>query len=203
MQAALAAATVWAALARDPTLVVNTGVPLAVTLLPAVLRRRRGYAMDAGLVAWLTLASALHAAGAVWLYGRFGWYDSVTHTLSASMVAGLGYAVARATERHSRAVSFGRGFRATFVVLFVLAVGVGWEILEFASGGLASSSAGRPCWRSTAPPTSSTTSCSTPSGPSSSPRGVPPTSRASRTCSSGGSASRSAAATEGPFAHPL
>ncbi|MFC7234342.1 hypothetical protein [Halosegnis marinus] len=138
MQAALAAATVWAALARDPTLVVNTGVPLAVTLLPAVLRRRRGYAMDAGLVAWLTLASALHAAGAVWLYGRFGWYDSVTHTLSASMVAGLGYAVARATERHSRAVSFGRGFRATFVVLFVLAVGVGWEILEFASGGLAS-----------------------------------------------------------------
>ena len=68
----------------------------------------------------------------------FGWFDSLTHTLSASLVADVGYAVARAVELHARAVSFNRGFRATFVVLFVLAVGVGWEILEFASGGLAS-----------------------------------------------------------------
>lgn len=53
----------------------------------------------------------------------------------AKLVAGIRYAGVRAVERHSRAVTFDRRFRATFVVL---AVGVAWEILEFASGGVAS-----------------------------------------------------------------
>lgn len=138
MQAVLAGVTLFAAVRLDATLFANAAIPLAITLLPAVLRRQYDYVMDTGLVVWLTLASTLHAAGAVGLYQWFGWYDSVTHALSASLVAGVGYAVARAVERHSRAVTFNRGFRATFVVLFVLAVGVAWEILEFASGGLAS-----------------------------------------------------------------
>jgi uncharacterized membrane protein YjdF len=93
--------------------------------------------MDASLVVWLTLAATVHGVGAAGLYTAFGWYDSVAHALSASLVAGGGYAVARGVERHSRSVDFDRRFRAVFVVLFVLAVGVGWEILEFASGGLA------------------------------------------------------------------
>ncbi|MBX0322776.1 hypothetical protein EGH21_07005 [Halomicroarcula sp. F13] len=126
-----------ALLRRDPTLLVNSGGPLAVTLLPALFRREYGYRMHGGLVLWLALASTLHAVGAVGLYQSLGWYDSLTHTLSATLVAGVGYAVARAVEDHTGAVSFDREFRATFVVLFVLAVGVGWEILEFASGGLA------------------------------------------------------------------
>ncbi|WP_336037577.1 hypothetical protein [Halobacterium yunchengense] len=144
MQAVLVAATALAVLELNATLAVNTAVPLAITLLPAALRREYEYTMDTGLVVWVTAASTLHALGAVGLYEWFGWYDSVTHALSASLVAGVGYAVARAVERHSRAVAFNRGFRATFVVLFVLAVGVGWELLEFASGGLASAVGGEP-----------------------------------------------------------
>ncbi|MGB9965959.1 hypothetical protein [Halobacterium hubeiense] len=138
MQAVLAVIAAAAVVRGNWTLLVNSGVPLAITLLPAALRHQYDYTMDTGLVVWVTLASTLHAAGAVGLYQWFGWFDSVTHALSASLVAGVGYAVARAVELHARAVSFNRGFRATFVVLFVLAVGVGWEILEFASGGLAS-----------------------------------------------------------------
>ncbi|WP_251342130.1 hypothetical protein [Haloplanus halophilus] len=136
LQFFLAAIAAWAAVAGNVTLLLNSAVPLGLTLLPALLRREYGYTMDAGLVVWLTLASAFHGAGAAGLYTAFGWYDSLAHSLSASLVAVGGYAVARAVERHSRSVDFDRRFRAAFVVLFVLAVGVGWEILEFASGGL-------------------------------------------------------------------
>ncbi|MBB6646564.1 hypothetical protein [Halobellus ruber] len=121
----------------NATLAVNSLGPLAITLLPALFRREYDYAMDTGLVLWITLAATLHAVGALGLYESLGWYDSLTHTFSASIVAGVGYALARSVERHTTAVTFTRGFRATFVVLFVLAVGVAWEILEFASGGLA------------------------------------------------------------------
>lgn len=126
------------ALARgNATLAVNSLGPLAITFLPALLRREYDYAMDAGLVVWITLAATLHAVGALGLYESVGWYDSLTHAFSASIVAGVGYALARSVERHTTAVTFTRGFRATLVVLFVLAVGVAWEILEFASGGVA------------------------------------------------------------------
>jgi hypothetical protein len=138
LQAVLGAIAVVALVRGNVSLFVNSGGPLAITFLPALFRREYGYAMDTGLVLWVTVASTLHGAGALELYQAFGWYDSLAHAVSASLVAGVGYAVARAVERHSRAVDFNRGFRATFVVLFVLAVGVGWEILEFTSGGLAS-----------------------------------------------------------------
>lgn len=137
LQLLLAAIAVAAVVAGNVTLLLNSAVPLGLTLIPALLRREYGYTMDANLVAWLALAAAFHGVGAAGLYTAFGWYDSVAHALSASLVAAGGYAVARALERHSRSVDFDRGFRAAFVVLFVLAVGVGWEILEFGSGGLA------------------------------------------------------------------
>jgi hypothetical protein len=137
MQVVLAAIAVAGAVAGNVTLLLNSAVPLGLTLSPALLRREYGYTMDASLVVWLALAATVHGVGAAGLYTAFGWYDSVAHALSASLVAGGGYAVARGVERHSRSVDFDRRFRAAFVVLFVLAVGVGWEILEFASGGLA------------------------------------------------------------------
>lgn len=142
LQALLGAIAAFALVTGDSTLFVNSGGPLAITFLPALLRREYGYAMDTGLAVWITLAATLHAVGAFGLYQSVGWYDSVTHTVSATLVAGMGYAVARGVERHSRAVGFNPEFRATFLVLFVLAVGVVWEIAEFASGGLASTVGG-------------------------------------------------------------
>ncbi|WP_424000730.1 hypothetical protein ACOZ4I_14455 [Haloarcula salina] len=137
MQAVLAAIAALALVRGNTTLFVNSAGPLAITFLPALLRREYGYAMDTGLAVWITLAATLHAVGAFELYQSVGWYDSLTHTVSATLVAGMGYAIARGVERHSTAVGFNPKFRATFLVLFVLAVGVAWEVLEFASGGLA------------------------------------------------------------------
>lgn len=115
-------------------LFVNSAVPLALTFLPAVVRHQYGYPMHARLALLVSLAAALHAIGALGPYTATDWYDTVTHALSSTLVAGVGYAVARGLDLHSDRVSFSPRFRAAFVVLFVLAVGVLWELLEFGSG---------------------------------------------------------------------
>lgn len=116
----------------------NGGLALAITLLPALLRREYSYSMDVGLVLWITVAVFLHSVGSLGPYGWFPWYDAVTHTVSSTVIAGVGYASLRAVECHSDDVDVPPEFRAIFIVIFVLAAGVAWELLEFASGGIAS-----------------------------------------------------------------
>lgn len=118
-------------------IIVAAGLTLGVTLLPALLRREYDYSMDAGLVLWLTVAMVLHAVGSIGLYDQHQWYDEVTHTASATVIAGVGYAVFRALELHSEAIDVPSEFRAVFILVFVLAAGMVWEVLEFVAGGLA------------------------------------------------------------------
>jgi hypothetical protein len=125
-------------------LLVNAGVSLAVTFLPSVLQREYHLRMDAGLTLWLTLAVFLHALGAVGAYDWFGWYDQLTHTLSASVVAGAGYASARALDIHNDDLYIPQAYMAGFIIVFVLSFGVLWEILEFGLGGLATFLGGDP-----------------------------------------------------------
>ncbi|WP_425504714.1 hypothetical protein [Salinigranum marinum] len=125
-------------------IVANGAIALAVTYLPAILERDHHIPMDAGLTLWLTTAVFLHAVGTVGLpgselsfYQSVGWWDHLTHTLSSSIVAAAGYATVRAIDEHTAEVSFPWQFTFVFVLLFVVAFGVLWEVLEFAVGGLA------------------------------------------------------------------
>lgn len=118
------------------TMVVTGSLTLAVTLLPAWLNREYGYSMDAGLVLWITIAMVLHVLGTIGLYEQYQWYDEITHSVSATLIAGLGYATFRAFELHSREIDVPSEFRAVFIVVFVLAAGILWEVVEFAFGSL-------------------------------------------------------------------
>ncbi|RZV08314.1 hypothetical protein BDK88_3282 [Natrinema hispanicum] len=120
-------------------IVVNTAVALVVTQLPPILERDYEIPMDPRLTLWITTAVFLHAFGTVGLpgttrtlYTQLGWWDHLTHALSASIVAGVGYATVRALHEHANGIHFPRRFVAVFILLFVLAFGVLWEILEFA-----------------------------------------------------------------------
>jgi hypothetical protein len=138
MQVGLAAVTLFGLVTFRWGLVINAGVSLGVTFLPGLLERDLSLPMNPALVAWITFAVFLHAVGALGPYKWFGWYDSVTHTLSATIVAGAGYATARALDEHYDRLEVPPAFMFGFIVVFVLAFGVLWEIMEFASGGLAS-----------------------------------------------------------------
>jgi hypothetical protein len=129
----------------NPGIVVNATIGLGVTQLPAVLERDYQIPMDPALTLWITVAVFLHALGtaglpgsATNLYRSVWWWDHLTHTLSSSIVAAAGYATARAIELHSDSVSLPDRFMFVFILLFVLAFGVFWEVIEFAVAGIAS-----------------------------------------------------------------
>lgn len=115
-------------------IVVNGLVSLGVTLVPAFLRRDAGLSLDTSYVLWISIAVFVHAVGVLGPYKTLPWYDSVAHALSASIVAGAGYATVKAIDRNSEQTNLPPELEFAFVLIFVMAFGVFWEIVEFATG---------------------------------------------------------------------
>jgi len=125
---------------REVPVIVNAGVALLIAQVVPVLERDYGVPLDAGLTLWTTAAVFLHAFGTIGIpggdsfYRTIWWWDHMTHALSSSVVAAAGYATVRAIDEHSEAVSLPPKFVFVFILLFVLAFGVMWEVLEFFIG---------------------------------------------------------------------
>ncbi|MGM0399488.1 MAG: hypothetical protein ACQEQY_10935 [Halobacteriota archaeon] len=124
--------------------IVNAGIALLVTRLPSILEREYDIPLDPGLTLWITAAVFLHALGTVGLpgmdqnvYASIWWWDNLTHVVSASLVAGAGYATARALDAHVEDLDFPPRFLFAFILLLTLAFGVLWEIVEFGLAELA------------------------------------------------------------------
>jgi hypothetical protein len=120
-------------------IIVNTGIGVLVAQLPAFLERDYEIPLDAGLTLWITAAVWLHALGTVGLpgaeanfYATIWWWDHVTHALSSSIVAAAGYTTVRSLDQHSDDIHIPPRFMFVFILLFVLAFGVLWEVIEFA-----------------------------------------------------------------------
>lgn len=119
--------------------IINAAVGLLVTFLPAVLERRYDFTMNIGIVIWITVAMFLHAFGTLPLpgldflspYKAVWWWDHMTHALSSSLVAGAAYAVTRALQVHSDHINMPPRFMFAYLLIFVMAFGVLWELLEF------------------------------------------------------------------------
>lgn len=119
--------------------VMNAAVGLGVTFLPAVLERNFRFTLSVGIVLWITVAMFLHAFGTVPLpfldflsaYSATWWWDHMTHALSSSLVAAVAYAIVRALDEHTEFIYMPPKFLFAFMLLFVLAFGAIWELLEF------------------------------------------------------------------------
>jgi hypothetical protein len=128
----------------EPKVIINAAVALGISFLVPVLERDYGVPLDAGLTLWITTAVFLHAFGTIGFppgttsfYQSVWWWDHMTHALSSSVIAGVGYATVRALDEHAEDISLPPRFVFVFILLFVLAYGVFWEILEFAIGQVA------------------------------------------------------------------
>jgi uncharacterized membrane protein YjdF len=115
-------------------IVANGLVPLAVTLVPTYLRRDRNISMDTSYVLWISIAVFVHAVGSLGFYESIPWYDSIAHALSATIVAGTGYAAVKAVDRNSDRTNLPAELQFAFILVFVMAFGVFWEIIEFTLG---------------------------------------------------------------------
>lgn len=110
--------------------VLTSGIPLLVSLLPMYLRRNHGIPLDAGWMLWVTAAVAIHVFGTLVFYDRVEWYDQIAHALSGALVAACGFALVRAVDFASDDIELTEEFLSVFTVITVLAVGVGRELAE-------------------------------------------------------------------------
>lgn len=131
MQVFLLSLFVVGAVERDPKVMLNTGVSVAITFLPALLRRNYRLHLDPGLSLWVTAAVFFHTLGSAGFYGYFGWWDHLTHALSASLVAGIGYITVRAIDLHTEEIHLPGRVMFGYILIFVLAVGAVWELFEY------------------------------------------------------------------------
>lgn len=131
MQVALVGLAVSGLYTNSPKVVTNSAVALGVTFLPSLFERNYEVTIDPWLALWVTAAVFLHSLGSWGLYGSIGWWDHVTHALSATLVAGVGYITVRSIDAHHDEISLPREFVFVYIVCFVIAFGVLWELFEF------------------------------------------------------------------------
>jgi hypothetical protein len=137
MEVAILAVLVVGAWRGEASVVVNAGFALGVTFVPSALERDLRVPMNPGLTLWVTTAVFLHAIGAVEVWGVTAYsdlwfWDHLTHAASGSLIAGAGYAVVRGVDEHTDDVQLTPAFTFGFTLLFILAIGVYWELFEFA-----------------------------------------------------------------------
>lgn len=137
MQLLLAAGVLGGFYLGNTGIIVNSAVSLAISFLPPILQRDHDLVIDPALVLWMTSAVFFHAAGTYGPYKSLWWWDHFTHMLSSSVVAAAGYTAVRALENHHEGINLPRKFVFVFLLVFVMAFGVIWELLEFGISGTA------------------------------------------------------------------
>lgn len=106
-----------------------------VALLPALVEH--GLGMMGLQVAFVpSLSLSLGVAGLLHVVGMLGWYDTVTwwdhltHTVSAAILAAVVHASLHTVDARVPGAALSEAYIAAFTLLFVLAAGVLWELLE-------------------------------------------------------------------------
>jgi hypothetical protein len=124
-------------LSRNLQAVVNGIASLVVAALPtlAEIAIASGSGADVAfgpaLSAWIAVAGFLHMLGMLGWYDTVSWWDHLTHTVSAALVAALVYASLQAPSALGSQVA--GPYAALFTVLFTLGAGVVWEFVELAA----------------------------------------------------------------------
>ena len=131
MQFLLVGLVCYGFLTGKPKAIVNGSIALLVTFLPAALEHNYELGLDPWLGLWITVALLLHTLGSTGLYVHVTWWDHLTHALSASLVAGVGYTAVRAIDLHNDDIHIPREFAFVYIFVVVLAFGVVWELFEF------------------------------------------------------------------------
>lgn len=131
MQVVLLGIVAYGIYAQQPKAIVNGGVAFLIAFLPALLERNYELPLDPWLGLWITLAVFLHTLGSAGLYGHISWWDHLTHGMSASLVAGVGYTTARAIDLHADDIHLPSRFAFAYIFVVVLSFGVIWELFEY------------------------------------------------------------------------
>jgi hypothetical protein len=120
---------------RNVAAVINAFAAFVLALLPTLLGvvvhgiLGQGVSFAPTLVLWLATAGFVHSLGMLGVYESTWWWDHLTHTVSAALLAALIYAGVIATFPET--VGSGRSATTIAAVLgFTFAIGIFWELIE-------------------------------------------------------------------------
>ncbi|WP_138006601.1 hypothetical protein [Halalkalirubrum salinum] len=121
---------------RNIAAAVNTAGAFVLALLPVIIPIVLPVTLTQSVIfgpvfpLWLAAAGFLHSLGMLGLYESIWWWDHLTHTLSAALVAALLYAGFIVTLPDIAGVGGSSGIIVTATVVCTFAVGVFWELIE-------------------------------------------------------------------------
>lgn len=140
MQAGMLAVAVAGIASRNLTWVPAALISFLVSEIPSVVRKDLHLVLPVELNLWIVLALFLHVVGGFsGFYDNVPGWDHVTHALSASLVAALGFVAVVTVDKYAPSIYLPRSFLVFFIVMFTMAFGVLWELMEFANDQLTGS----------------------------------------------------------------
>ena len=131
MQVILVGIVAYGVVFGAPKAITNGSMGLLITFVPALLERKYDFPLDPWLGLWITLAVFLHTLGSAGLYAQIDGWDHITHAMSASLIAGVGYTFVRAVDLHNDEIHIPTRFAFVVILLVVMSFGVIWELFEF------------------------------------------------------------------------
>ncbi|MGM0770437.1 MAG: hypothetical protein ACQESU_02375 [Halobacteriota archaeon] len=137
MQVSLFILMITSIVTKDIHSALNAMLGLIITFLPSIITHRFNVPLDPGLALWITLAIYMHALGTFAFYEYITIWDNITHALSASVIAAGGYVIIRAIDIYYDDIEIPPRWLFLFILLFIIATGILWEIMEFLTDELA------------------------------------------------------------------
>jgi len=137
MQAGMFAIGLAGIVTNNPTWIPSAFISLLVSEVPSIVAKDLKLVLPVHFNFLIVFALFLHVIGGFYgLYDNIPWWDHLTHAMSASLVAALGLVLVVSIDRYVDSIYLPRPFLAFFIVMFTMAFGVLWELMEFATDSL-------------------------------------------------------------------
>lgn len=132
MQVAMGLVALLGAVTGNLTWVPAALVSLVISEIPSLLRRDLSIVLPVELNLWIILALFLHVVGGVsGFYDSLPGWDHLTHAMSSSLIAALGFVAVVALDKYVESIYLPGSFLALLIVMFTMAMGVSWELMEY------------------------------------------------------------------------
>lgn len=132
MQAGMVGLAISGLLVREYTYIPAALIAVFISTLPSVIRRDLNLVLPVELNFWIVLALFVHIVGSFsGFYDNLPGWDHLTHAMSASLVAALGFVVVTAVDKYADSIYLPPAFIALFIIMFTMAIGVIWELTEY------------------------------------------------------------------------
>lgn len=132
MQAGMLGVALAGVLTANYTWLPASVLCLFVSVIPSILRRDLEIVLPFELNFWIVLALFLHVIGGFsGFYDNVPYWDHITHAMSASLIAALGFVVVVSVDKYVETIHLPRPFLVLFIIMFTMAFGVIWELMEF------------------------------------------------------------------------